>query len=89
MIAARVSAQSAARSLDFVRGPGGVDSAIESVLRAAIADDPDLRLLGERHVTTVVTQYYFTRDADEVDAANAVATASGIVAHVERQLNAP
>jgi hypothetical protein len=58
------------------------------VLRAAIADDPDLRLLGERDITTVVTQYYFNRDAHEDDAANEVATASGIVTYVERQLNA-
>jgi hypothetical protein len=88
VIAARESARSAVRALEFVRGPGGVGSTIDNVLSAAIADDADLRLLGERHVTTVVTQHYFTRDADEDDAANAVATASGIVAYVERQLNA-
>ena len=89
VIAARESARSAVRALEFVRGPGDVGSTIDSVLRAAITNDPDLRLLGEQDVTTVVTQHYFTRDADEDDAANAVATASGIVAYVERQLNAP
>jgi hypothetical protein len=88
VIAARESARSAACALEFVRCPGGVGSAIDNVLRSAIADDPDLYLLGERHVTTVVTQHYFTRDANEDDAANAVATASGIVAYVERNLNA-
>ena len=89
VIAARESARSAARALELVRGPGVVGSAIDNALRAAIADDPDLRLLAERDVATVVTQFYFTRDADEDDAANAISTASGIVAYVERQLNAP
>ena len=87
VMAARESARSAVRALELVRGTHGPHPAIESVLRAAIADDPELRRLDKQKVATCILQPFFTRDADSDDAENAVATATGIVAYVTRQLN--
>ena len=87
VMAARESARSAVRALELVRGTHGPHPAIESVLRAAIADDPELRRLDRQKVATCILQPFFTRDADSDDAENAVATATGIVAYVTRQLN--